>query len=193
MRIDSYKAPKSSFLSVEKDLSSIVDLMFRNERLKKLLYYTSDDCLTKPTLTEEQTYELIKNNIKLVPKLLIDKNVLNYIILSCDNFIPSENPEFRDNIIEVDIICHFDQWQLKDFKLRPYQIAAEIDTMLDGQRFSGIGILNFVGAVQTILTDEFAGICIKYTATHSGDDKVNPLDPRDIKELKDNFNKIFNN
>ena len=36
MRIDSYKPPKSSFLSVEKDLSSIVDFIFRNERLKKL-------------------------------------------------------------------------------------------------------------------------------------------------------------
>ena len=52
--------------------------------------------------------------------MLIDGSVLNYIILSCDNFTPSGNPEFRDNVVEVDIICHFDQWQLKDFKLRPY-------------------------------------------------------------------------
>jgi len=69
--------------------------------------------------------------IKNVPKLYIDKSVLNYIIISFDNFIESENPEFRDNIIEFDIICHFDQWQLKDYNLRPYRIAAEIDSMLN--------------------------------------------------------------
>lgn len=193
MRIDSYKPPKSSFLSVEKDLSRIADLIFKNERLKKLLYYTTDDCLSRPPLTEDQTYELFKNNIKLVPKLLVDKSVLNYIILSCDNFTASGNPEFRDNIVEVDIICHFDQWQLKDFKLRPYQIAGEIDTMLDNQKFSGIGVLNFIGASQMVLTDEFAGICLMYQATHSGDDKVNPLDNRDIKDIKNNFDQIFNN
>jgi len=69
--------------------------------------------------------------IKNIPKLYIDKSVLNYIIISFDNFIESGNPEFRDNIIEFDIICHFDQWQLKDYNLRPYRIAAEIDSMLN--------------------------------------------------------------
>ena len=56
--------------------------------------------------------------------------------------------------------------------------------MLDNQKFSGIGILNFIGASQMVLTDEFAGICLMYQATHSGDDKVNPLDNRDIKDIK---------
>ena len=29
-------------------------------------------------------------------------------IIQFDNFAPSANPEFRDNTIEFDIICHFD-------------------------------------------------------------------------------------
>jgi len=57
--------------------------------------------------------------------------MLTYMIISFDNFIESSNPEFRDNIIEFDIICHFEQWQLQDFDLRPYRIAAELDSMLD--------------------------------------------------------------
>jgi hypothetical protein len=69
--------------------------------------------------------------IRNIPKLYIDKSVLNYIIISFDNFVESGNPEFRDNIIEFDIICHFDQWPLKDYNLRPYRIAAEIDSMLN--------------------------------------------------------------
>ena len=45
----------------------------------------------------------------------MDGSVLNYIIISFDKFAPSKNPEFRDNVIEFDIVCHFDQWQMKDF------------------------------------------------------------------------------
>ena len=37
MRINNYQIPKSSFLSVEKDLSIITDWMLKNKRLKKLL------------------------------------------------------------------------------------------------------------------------------------------------------------
>jgi hypothetical protein len=53
--------------------------------------------------------ELLDRHIKIVPKLYIDGSVLNYIIISFDNFVPNAtNPEFRDNLISFDIICHFD-------------------------------------------------------------------------------------
>jgi hypothetical protein len=45
--------PKSSFLAMEKDLGLITNLFLKNNRLKKLLYYTTEDALKKPILTEE--------------------------------------------------------------------------------------------------------------------------------------------
>ena len=131
--------PKSSFLSTEKDMELIVNKMIKDERLKRLLYYNTKDALDKPNITSDQTIELFGKNIKTVPKLYVDGSVLNYIIISFDSFTPSGNPEFRDNMIEFDIICHFNQWQLKDFALRPYKIAAEIDTLFNGQKLTGIG------------------------------------------------------
>jgi hypothetical protein len=84
--------------------------------LKKLLFHTTPTALKERDLTAEETYELFGKNIKIVPKLVIDNSVLSYIIIGFDNFIPNEsNPEFRDNVISFDIICHFDQWQLEDF------------------------------------------------------------------------------
>ena len=145
--------PKSSFLSLEKDMNLIVDKIFKNERLKRLLHYTTKDALDRKNLTADETLALFGKNIKLVPKLTVDNTVLNYIIISFDNFTPSGNPEFRDNIIEFDIICHFDQWNLKDFSLRPYKIAGEIDSMFIGKHLTGIGELQFLGANQMILTD----------------------------------------
>lgn len=193
MKVINYQFPKSSFLSIDKDMSIIVDYLMKNNRLKKLLHYTSKDCLNRPNLTEDETIELFGKNIKIVPKLQVDNSVLNYIIISFDNFTDNKNnPEFRDNVIEFDIICHFDQWPLQDFQLRPYKIAAEIDSMLNGQKLTGIGTLEFLGATQMLLTDEYAGLCLMYAAIHGEEDKKNALKVEDELDLDFNFNEIFN-
>lgn len=192
MKIENYQFPKSSFLSVDKDYGIIFKWMLKNNRFKKLLYYSSPDCLDRPNLTEEQSIELFDKQIKIVPKLSVDGSVLTYVIVSFDNFTPSGNPEFRDNIITFDIICHFDQWKLKDFELRPYKIAAEIDTMFNNKHLSGIGLLQFLGANQIILTDEFAGLTLMYSAVHRDDDTKNAPVGKTDQELKDNFNELFN-
>ena len=194
MKIESYVYPKSSFLSIEKDMRLIVDKIMKNENLKKLLFYTTKDCMTKPKLTEDETLELFGKQIKIVPKLTVDNSVLNYIIINFDNFISNNsNPEFRDNLIEFDIVCHFDQWHLKDFQLRPYKIAAELDSMLNGKHLTGIGKLEFLGASQMILTDEYAGLCVIYSATHGEEDKINMPNPKDEASFIENFDEIFNN
>ena len=192
MKKETYTYPHSSFLSIEKDMNIIINKMFENDRLKKLLYYNTKDCLNKPKLTEEQTLSLINKQIKMVPKLYVDKSVLNYIIISFDNFTQSANPEFRDNIIEFDIICHFDQWQMNDFKLRPYRIAAEIDMLFNNQKMTGIGELQFLGANQVILTDEFAGLCLMYQAIHGEEDKKHMPNPNEEKDFIVDFDQIFN-
>lgn len=194
MKIETYQYPKSSFLSVEKDMSLITSYLLKNDRLKRLLYYTTPDCLSKPNLTDEETIGLIHKNIKIVPKLYVDGSVLNYIILSFDNFTTNRNnPEFRDNIVEFDIICHFDQWNLSDFQLRPYRIAAEIDSMLNNQKLTGIGRLEFMGANQMLLTDEYAGLCLMYQAIHGGEDKLDAPKAIDEADIIKNFDQIFNN
>ena len=193
MKIQNYTYPKSSFLSTEKDMNIIIDRIMKNDRLKKMLYYTSRDCLDRPKLTDDETLSLFGKQIKIVPKLYVDGSVLNYIIISFDNFVENrENPEFRDNIIEFDIICHFDQWHMKDFELRPYKIAAELDSMFNDKRLTGIGKLEFLGANQMILTDEYAGLCIMYQAIHGEEDKKHMPNPMDEEEFKENFDAIFN-
>lgn len=194
MKTLTYQYPKSSFLSIEKDMGIIVDKILENNRLKKLLKYTTADCLQKENLSEEESLELIFNgNIRMIPKLYVDKDVLNYIIITFDKFIPNAtNPEFRDNLIVFDIICHFDQWQLNDFQLRPYKIAAEIDTLFNNRHLSGIGELKFLGGEQFNLNDEFGGFTMMYAAVHGEDDKVNSPNKKDQEDIINNFNSIFN-
>ena len=195
MKKATYQFPKSSFISIEKDMGTIVDMMLKNNRLKKLLYYNVENCLFQENLTEDQSLELIEDGyIRMVPKLYVDKDVLNYIIISFDNFTPNmTNPEFRDNIISFDIICHFNQWQMPNFQLRPYKIAAEIDTLFNNRHLSGIGELQFLGANQILINDEFGGISLMYSAVHGEDDKINSPNELDQEDMDSNFDEIFNN
>ena len=193
MKIVNYENPHSSFLSVEKDLELITNKMLKNERLKRLLYYTTNDALDKENISEEATYELFGKNIKIVPKLYIDGSVLNYIIINFDNFTPNTtNPEFRDNILSFDIICHFDQWHLKGFLLRPYKIAAEIDSMFNGKHLTGIGDLEFMGANQLPINEEFSGFTLVYRAIHGDEDKKNLPNPIENDNFIEEFNKTWN-
>jgi hypothetical protein len=53
--------------------------------------------------------------------------------ITYDSFTPNaSNPYYRDHVVEIKIICHFANWDLGDYELRPYRIAGEIDSMLDG-------------------------------------------------------------
>lgn len=190
-----YQYPKSSFISIEKDMGIIIDMMLKDNRLKKLLYYTTRDCLSRENLDDEQTAELITNHyIRMTPKIYVDKEVLNYIVISFDNFMPNAtNLYYRDNLIYFDIVCHIDQWELGDYQLRPYKIAAEIDTLFNQKHLSGIGLLEFVGATRMPVDEELAGITLIYSAVHADDDQKNSPNEIDQEDMDANFDAIFNN
>lgn len=194
MKINTYTSPKSSFLSIEKDMNIISSQMLKNTRLKKLLYYNSIDALQKPELSDKESIELFKHNIKLIPKLKVSSEEYNYIIISFDDFIENfTNPQFRDNTIEFDILCHYDNWQLMDFQLRPYRIAAEIDSTFNNQHLTGIGTLHFIsGQFTESANQEYGGICLKYRAIHGEEDKKRMPNPADEEKFLADFNKMFN-
>ena len=93
-----YNYPKSSFLSTEKDMSLIVNMILKNENLKKMLHYTSRDCLSKPNITEDESLDLFGKNIKLVPKLYVDGEVLNYKGEDFLQLVTSEEYKCHDSL-----------------------------------------------------------------------------------------------
>ena len=182
------------YLDVNKDLNIIVNKILSNDRLQKLLYYTNSDPLASSALTEDQKIGLMKNNIKIVPKIYIDNQELNYIVITFDDFTPNKtNLEFRDNTIKFTIVCPIEQWQLADFNLRPYRIAAELDSMLDQKRLTNIGKLEFIGAEQFITEDkDHGGLILAYRAIHGEEDKKGMLNPVENAEFIKDFDRMYN-
>ena len=178
MKIDSFKPVESSFLGLTKDTSLIMEKVLGNKNLLKLLYYNTSDWEKQSNLTSAQIKELFeKKYISNIPKVIFDDEKKNYLRIAYDSFTPNQTNDFyRDHIVELKVICHFDNWDLGDFELRPYKIAGELDAMLNKQHLSGIGELTFIGADQDVYDNEFGGVTLRYLAIRGNEDKVNPLD-----------------
>lgn len=177
MKHDFYVQPKSSLLGMPKDAAIIIDRMLSNPNLLKLLVYESRDWKDKPIPTGAQIEELFTSHqISSVPKVKIDNKEKTYIRLTYGSIVRNGyNPEYRDNTFGIDIICHYDNWDLGDFELRPYRVAGEIDAMLDKTHLTGIGELEFISAVPYIYNEEFAGVSLTYLAIRGHEDQKNPV------------------
>lgn len=177
MKINTYEYPKSALLGMQKDASIIMSRILSNQRVLKLLAYNTRDWESKPVVSSDMVKEMFETKqISSVPKIKIDKERKIYLRLTYGTMIPnSTNTEYRDNTFGIDIICHYDDWDLGDFDLRPYRIAGEIDSMLAGTHLTGIGELEFVSAVPCVYDEEFGGVSLTYLAIRGNEDKVNPL------------------
>lgn len=191
------KEVTSTFLSVEKDIITILYKLFEENPKKKellsLLMINNKDCLDD--LYNNPEYLKIVSNvnlrklredgyIKLEPKLAFEEfpQVKSHIVISFDNYVPNgTNPQFRDNTISFDVICHTDYWDIGNCRLRPFKIMGYIDGILNNAKLSGIGTLHFMGAQELILNQELSGYTLTYIAVHDGDDK-NPLTPEEMIE-----------
>jgi len=177
----------SSFLSCEKDTELIVrkllvDSKPYSDELKRLLLINTKDCLddrTNPAYLEKirntSIADLVDEGyIRCQPKLKFGENeeVKSYILISYDNFTPTSNLHFRDCIVEIDILCHIDAWDLGNFRQRPIKIMGYIDGILANNRLTGIGTLEFIGANEIVLSEELAGYCLMYRAVHGDDDSI---------------------
>ena len=178
----------SYFLSCEKDTESIIRKLFVDSKpysdmLKRLLLINTPDCLND--MTNQVYIDKIKNTsikdlreqgyIRLEPKIKLKENeeVKSYIVISFDNFVPNAtNPEFRDCVVMIDILCHTDYWDVGNFRLRPLKIAGYIDGILNESRLSGIGKFQFMGCNELVLSEELSGYCLMYAATHGADDYI---------------------
>lgn len=177
MKVNTFEYGKSSLLGMPKDASLIVSRIISNQNVLKLLKYPVRDWERQPPVNNDQIAQMFRSQqISSVPRVKIDRDERSYLRLTYGSVVRSStNPEYRDNTFGIDIICHYDNWDLGDFELRPYRLAGEIDSMLDKTKLTGIGQLEFVSAVPYIYNEEFAGVTLTYLAVRGHEDLHSPL------------------
>lgn len=154
-----------SFKNVEKDLAYIIEKIYSDEKLLKLLSLQENKV---EDLTEKEKKEILKKCVRTVPKITeINSTDWSYVVVNFDNFTPNmENPEYRDKFLVFNIVCNFDTWDMNDFKLRPYQIAGRLDVLFNEKSLAGTYSINFLNANNLVLNDEIAGLILIYAVTY---------------------------
>lgn len=178
---------ESSFLSCEKDTETILKKLFIDSRqhskiLKRLLVITHEDCLEN---NEKLDYDkadnmtlkdLIDNQYIVLSPVIKNEEFENLkaaIVLSFDNFVPNQtNPQFRDCVVGIDVICNVDCWELRNYQQRPFKILGYIDGILNGARLSGIGKMEFLGCTGPVIQDKIGMYSMMYRAVHGSDDMI---------------------
>lgn len=188
MHYNLIKKKEVSFLNIEKDFSTILtDLLSENssvsKELKSLLLIQKSDALDEYNTNEEyikiiDNYDLAdlksEGYIRVSPTFKFKENekLKSYIQVIFDEFVPTDNPKFRDNMVVFNIICPNDEWDLGNERVRPIKIAGLIDSVMNGKRLSGIGKLNFARLKMLPINEIFGGYSLMYVATHGDDDKI---------------------
>ena len=176
---------QSSFLSCEKDTELILNKLFAESGqysnwLKRLLIINTKDCLdSKITKYDDivrkySVNDLIeKQYIRTTPRLEFNEHedVQSYILINYDNFTTNPNNEqFRDCMINFDILCNTKQWDLQNLRIRPLMIAGYIDGILNLGKLSGVGETYFLGCNEMILDQNLAGYTLSYHVVHFTED-----------------------
>ena len=140
------------------NLQKIVTRLQSNQKLLKLLYYTGKDPYSEMDLTPEQIQnEVFEKLIKVVPRVGPKETATSVIAMRVvRGRSNSENNEFRDFELDIDVFVPLTQWLIKDSNLRPFAIMGEIHRSLNNKTIDGLG--KFVGGDFQInfLTDEIS-------------------------------------
>ena len=176
---------QSSFLSCEKDTEIILNKLFAESGqysnwLKRLLIINTKDCLDPnirkydDIVSRYSVSDLIERQyIRTTPRLEFNEHedVQSYILVSYDNFTTnSKNEQFRDCMINFDILCNTKQWDLQNLRVRPLMIAGYIDGILNLGKLSGVGETYFLGCNELILDQNLAGYTLSYHVVHFTED-----------------------
>lgn len=179
MRVDlATPSISTSFINCEKDIELILRKLFieskpYSDTLKRLLVINQKDCLDNKTsevynkIIKDMSLKKLRDEgyIKLEPKLSFQESEerKSHIFISLDNFIPNaSNPQYRDFNIFFDILCHTDDWDLGDYRLRPLKIAGYIDGILNKTKMNNIGRFEFLGCNELIMDESLSGYTLGY-------------------------------
>ena len=203
----------SSFFSCGTDVQAILKSLFvlsrpYSDMLKRLLIINNKDCLKKnedyqKIIDSFSLGDLIdKGYIKLNSKISrgTHEEVKTYILISLDDFTPNKkSSEYRDYIINFDIVCYNDTWVLDDYQIRPLVICGYIEGILNSitrrnqQTFeksykskiklSGIGEYQFLGCNHSILNEDLAMYTLSLFGTHFSAEDIKKIGQVEEKTL----------
>lgn len=143
---------------IGENLQKIMKRLLANQNLLKLLYYKDKDPLSGEDLTDEQIQEeIFEKLIKIIPRVGPKDTAHSVVTIRVTRARQdSQNNEFKNVNINIEVFVPLTQWIIKDIQLRPFAILGEIQKSLNGKTINGLGKLTGGEFDLNFLTDEIS-------------------------------------
>lgn len=138
------------------NLMKIMKRLLANQNLLKLLYYKDKDPLAGEDITDEQIQdEIFEKLVKIIPRVGPKDTAHSVVTIRVTRARQdSNNNEFKDVRINIEVFVPLTQWIIKDVQLRPFAILGEIQKSLNGKTINGLGKLTGGDFDLNFLTEE---------------------------------------
>lgn len=150
-----------AFLSEISDYkNTIIERLLSDQELCKALYYQTPDFLEQPDI--EDASELIYNNIyphRFIPT--IDQTMWTYVTMALGDFRLIKR-SFKVGTIAINVFTHRTTFKTDYGCTRVDYIVNKIDEMMNEQRGTGVGKLEFDYLKEYVVNENFQGYCIAY-------------------------------
>ena len=140
------------------NLMKIMKRLLAHQNLLKLLYYTDKDPLHGEDITDEQIQdEIFEKFVKIIPRVGPKDTAHSVVTIRVTRARQdSNNNEFKDVRINIEVFVPLTQWIIKDVQLRPFAILGEIQSSLNGKTINGLGKLTGGDFDLNFLTEEIS-------------------------------------
>ena len=143
---------------IGENLQKIVTRLMANDDLVNLLYYSDQDPLNQPHLSDqEKQVKIFEKLIKIVPLVEPredEKSVVAIRVMGADKL--QSNSEFVGVQISIEVFVPMTAWIFKNTNLRPFAILGEIQRSLEGKKINGLGKIEGGGFELSFLTKEMS-------------------------------------
>lgn len=155
------------FRLLEKSVFDLAYVIKTIPEVRKLLYYTTPDALSK----EDVSVEDINPYIFVSPVLEIYNtepfNKSNFISIGLVRAEPDEDG-FIESSFRIDILCQNEIWEINDNKIRPLTIVNEISNKIENMKLSPSHKLFIFSVERLILNTNICGYSIVCAVNEGG-------------------------
>lgn len=153
----------SYFAEWEGIVTKTLELIKGNE---ELLQYTANSSGDPTSAPPPEWENIIMKSVFPVPKdpesVGTQKSFINVYMNTSTPYV--NNPFFREDYLNIEVVCHLETWMLDNGRIRPYVMCNLIDEMLSYRNLGDISIQKVygLGAKCTRFGDMFYGYKMVY-------------------------------
>lgn len=156
---------------IELTLAAIRTKLLKDEKIRKLLFHDSNNALEMLAPQENQ----IQNYITLKPVFEFenknDYNQNTIVNIYTTQIIPTDDVKSCTGVVQINVACNSDVWELLDNKIRPLQICNKIIQLVHGQKFNVSNKLVLDSISDLIINKKMIGYALLFEITDgSGED-----------------------